>query len=244
MDLKTQEIKKIGISDVDYKGQYQLCHLFNRFATIATENALQIGMWNPQMMNDYGWVVAKQTLTLDQPIMLNDIIELTTIAGKGTFVAFPRYYFIYKDKKEIGRCSSLWTLIDIKNRRIVSPQRIGINIPQMDHQIKLDSPNNISEDIELHFITKRQVLYSDVDTNQHMNNTRYIQWAFDIIDYHIHENHYVKEISINYKKEIKPLEYVNLYLGQDQQRFIIKGEGEQGEIFFMIEIYFTERTFS
>ena len=77
-----------------------------------------------------------------------------------------------------------------------------------------------------------------------MNNTRYIQWAFDIIDYHIHENHYVKEISINYKKEIKPLEYVNLYLGQDQQRFIIKGEGEQGEIFFMIEIYFTERTFS
>ena len=39
-DLMTYETKQIEICDVDYMGQYQLCHLLNRFAEIATINAV------------------------------------------------------------------------------------------------------------------------------------------------------------------------------------------------------------
>lgn len=239
-DFITTEMKEIEICDVDYMGEYQLWHLFNRLTTIATSNVIKLDMWNETMFHDYGWVVAKQTLTLDQPIMLNDHIELSTLIAKGSFVAFPRYYFIKKDGKEIGRCSSVWTLIDIQNRRIVSPQRIGIHIPVIQHDFHLETPKTIQLDIPLQFIMKRQVLYSDVDTNQHMNNTRYIQWAFDIIDYQVHEKNYVKEISINYKKEIRPLQYVELYLGHENNRYIVEGK-DSDNIYFTIEIYFSKR---
>lgn len=239
--MKTSEIKTIEISDVDYMGDYQLCHLFNRFATIATKNAIQLGMWNPSMIEQYGWVVAKQTLTLDQPIKLDDVIEISTIIDKGSFVAFPRYYFIHKDGKEIGRCSSIWTLIDIQNRRIVSPKKIGITIPDIHHDIHLPTPINIDDQIELDFKIKRQVLYSDVDTNQHMNNTRYIQWALDIIDYDIHKENFIKEISINYKKEIRPLEFVNMYVGHIDNKYIVEGKSDEGDVYFVIEIYFVKR---
>lgn len=87
----------------------------------------------------------------------------------------------------------------------------------------------------------RKVLYSDVDTNQHMNNTRYIQWAFDLIDYHKHENYFVSDLTIQYKKEIRPLEDVVLYLGQDQHRYIVEGRTENEDVYFTIEVYFNDR---
>lgn len=240
MDYKTYERKKVEVSDVDFMNEYQLCHLFNRFAEIATVNAVKIGLWNKEMMDRYGWIVAKQTLKLDCPISLGDEIELSTIAGKGSSAIFPRYYFINKDGKEIGRCSSVWTLIDIQQRRIVFPKRIGLTIPVIPNDRKLKAPETIQEDIELKHIMKRQVLYSDVDTNQHMNNTRYIQWAFDVIDFDIHKDCFVSEISINYKKEIRPLEYVDLYVGCQDHRYIVEGRNEE-EIYFLVEIIFSQR---
>ena len=238
--LITKQKYSIDVSQVDFMGRYQLCYLFQDFADIATFNAEKLGMWSQDMMDQYGWIIAKQTLKLDQPIMLNDEIEIRTTIDNGSFVAFPRYYFLYKDNKEIGRCSSTWTVIDIQKRRIVSPKRIGIQVPKVFHDIHLDTPKTICIDIPMTYICDRQVLYSDVDTNQHMNNTRYIQWAFDILDYNIHKDYFVHEISINYKKEIRPLQYVSLYLGHQDSRYIIEGRNND-DVYFVIELYMKEK---
>ena len=240
-NIATVQTKTVEVCDADYMGEYKLYHLFNYFTNIATENAMKINMWNKDMIHQYGWVVAKQTLTLDCPMKIDDILEVSTIVDKGTFVAFPRYYFIKKDGQEIGRCSSIWTLIDIQNRRIVAPKKVGIKIPEVHHSLRLETPKTIQIDIPLHFVVKRQVLYSDVDTNQHMNNARYIEWVLDILDYQIHQQSFIQEISINYKKEIRPLEYVDLYLGQSENRYIIEGKNENQESYFIIELYFHNR---
>lgn len=240
-DLITYETKEIEICEVDYMGEYQLCHLLNRFSEIATINAKKIGLWNESMMSQYGWVVAKQTLHLDEPIYFQDIIELSTTINNGTHVSFPRYYFIHKNNQKIGYCSSIWTLIDVHKRRIVSPKRIGMEVPTVDHQIYLEEPKTIDMNVDMQYQLTRQVLYSDVDVNQHMNNTRYLQWAMDIIDYHIHKDYFVSDLTIQYKKEIRPLEEVQLYLGNDQQRYVIEGRSESDEVYFTIELYFSER---
>ena len=238
--LFVYETREVEICEIDYSGQYRLAHIFNRFAEVATRGAEKIGMWKEDMHDSYGWVVAKQTLKLKQPIQYKDVIEISSTIGKGTFVTFPRYYFIKKDEQVIAECSSIWTLIDLKNRRIVSPKRIGVDIPEITHDIELDLPKTIQIDVDMQYICQRQVLYSDVDINQHMNNTRYIQWAFDIIDYQVHQNHYVNEISINYKKEIRPLEFVDLYLGKDGHRYIIEGKNKE-DIYFTIELHFLKK---
>lgn len=239
-DLMTYETKQIEICDVDYMGQYQLCHLLNRFAEIATINAKEIGLWNEAMMNQYGWVVAKQAIHLDEPIYHKDIIELSTIVANGSFVAFPRYYFIKKNEKMIGHCSSIWTLIDIEKRRIVSPKRIGIEVPKVEHNYKLEPPHDIQIDQPFSFVTTRKVLYSDVDINQHMNNTRYIQWAMDVIDLKIHQDYFVSDLNIQYKKEIRPLEDVSLYLASENERYVVEGRIDNN-VYFVVEIQFTKR---
>ncbi|MCD7894036.1 MAG: thioesterase [Erysipelotrichaceae bacterium] len=232
---------EVDFGDVDYMGEYRINNIVDQFARIATNNATEYGFWNDTMAKHYGWVVAKQSLYLDKPICYKDIIELSTTFSHSTFVTFPRYYFINRDNQQIGFGTSIWTLIDIANRRIVAPKRIGIKVPQSKQLPTLDSPKDITIDIPLQHIQTRQVLYSDVDTNQHMNNVRYIDWALDLIDYKIHEKYFTSELHILYKKEIRPLTPVKLYIGQDNLRYIIEDKSEEDEQFFLIEIVFKER---
>ena len=238
MSFETQTIE---INEVDDMGEYFFHHLLNRFAQIATVNAIKLGVWNQEIMNQYGWVVAKQYLHLDEPIHYRDEIELSTIISQGTFVTFPRYYFIKKNQNIIGTCSSVWILLDIKKRRMVSPQKVGIHFPEVSKEPLLESPPNIQKDIDMKYVLDRKVLYSDVDMNQHMNNTRYIQWALDLIDFEKHHQYFVSDINIQYRKEIRPLNVVKLFMGHEEQRYLIEGRNEENDVYFTIEIYFCKR---
>lgn len=236
----TCETKEIDICDVDYMGDYQLPSLFSCLSKLATKNAIQLGYYKEDMYPQYGWVVAKQSLHLHQPIHYQDTIELSTIIGEGRFVTFPRYYYIKKEDQIIGYCSSIWTLIDIQKRRLISPQKVGIIVPQIKHLYHLDEPQSIIIDVDMHYHSTRQVLYSDVDINQHMNNTRYLQWAFDIIDFNIYQTHFISDLNILYKQEIKPLQHIDLYIGHSQNKYLIEGRKDK-TTYFLIEIYFHQR---
>lgn len=236
--MKMTEIKKtVTYADVDYSGHLKMTTLFQILTDLATQDAIKLGMWSIDMIKQYGWVVAKQTLTLDEPILLDDEIEIYTIAGKGTFVSFPRYYFIKKNGKEIGRISSIWTLLDLEKRSIVAPRRIGIRIPEPISDKTIEKPHDIDMNIPFTFIGERKVLYSDVDTNQHMNNTRYIEWALDVLDFYIFQSNYIDKLTIHYKKEVQPLKTIQLYYGAKDDCYMIKGEVSNEEV-FVIEFHF------
>lgn len=232
--------KIINISMSDYCGRYKLDCLFDDFTSLAMDDAVKIGLWKKNMTGVYGWVVAKQMLHLDQPICYGDMIELSTVAKKGSFVQFPRYYFVNKDQQQIGYCSSVWTLIDIKNRRMVVPKRIGLEMPELDDDLNLPSCSMIDTHVDFQRVMKRKVLYSDVDMNHHFHNTRYIQWMFDVIDYDMHRDYYVSDLTIEYKKEVRPLADIILYLAKKENKYIVEGRDTDDNVFFDGEIIFSE----
>ena len=239
-EIMSKQIKKVEICEADYANHYKVYHMFTTFAELATENGAKVGLWNEQMKGKYGWVIAKQTLTINEPIRVDDIIEYSTIINNGSSAIFPRYYFIKRDGKEVANCSAIWTLIDLEKRRIVMPGRVGLTVPVVQHDLKLDAPKNIEYDEELKHVMTRQVLYSDVDLNRHMNNARYIDWALDLIDLGIHKDHFISEVTIHYKKEILPLANVELYMGQNDYGYVVEGRNKNNEVHFIIEIHFTK----
>lgn len=232
--------KTLDFNDVDYMGNYKLTSLFSTLAWLATKNALEIGMWNNEMRKQYGWVVAKQTMKLKEPIRADDSIEIETSVDKGTFVTFPRNYYIKKENELVGTIASVWTLIDLEKRSIVAPKRVGLNVPDIKCQIPLETPKTIKEDIEMELVSQRKVMYSDLDVNQHMNNARYLEWACDLVDLDFYKTKYIKELSINYRKEIKPASLVDLYVGKNADKYIIKGVVEN-EMAFIAEMLFDNR---
>ena len=236
--IMSKQTKKIEICEVDYANHYKIYHMFTTFAELATENGGKIGLWNEDMKGKYGWVIAKQTLKINKPIRVDDVVEFSTIIGNGSSAIFPRYYFITRDGEEVANCSAVWTLLDLEKRRIVIPRREGLKVPVVEHDLALDAPKNIEYENELKHVMTRQVLYSDIDLNQHMNNARYIDWALDVLDLDLHRNHFISEVTIHYKKEILPLSFVDLYVGCVDNCHIVEGRNKEGEVHFLIEIHF------
>ena len=232
--------KTLDFNDVDYMGNYKLTSLFSTLAALATINGAEIGLWNDGMRKQYGWVVAKQTMKLEEPIRVDDTIEISTAVDKGTMVTFPRNYYIRKDGRLVGTIASVWTLLDLEKRSIVAPKRIGLTVPDIKCDLPLDAPKAIKEDMEMELVSQRKVMYSDLDVNQHMNNARYLEWACDLVALDMFESKYIKELSIHYRKEIKPGALVDLFLGKNDDKYIIKGIAEN-EMAFILEMVFDNR---
>lgn len=222
-NIETKINKKIEYQEVDYLSEYKLSYLLSVMADLATTNALEIGMWNDSLKGKYGWVLSKQTLKLKRPINIEENIDIKTRAKGGSRVLFTRTYDIENQGEKIGGVCSLWTLIDMENRKIIKPQDLGIEIPEIDEfDSYVEKYEPVSRYIETQKVLERQVLYNDVDVNQHMNNAKYIEWALDLLPYDIHKDYYIEQMSMHFKKEIAPLTNVELYFGLKDNQFKIE----------------------
>lgn len=215
---------EINYQDVDYMGVLKLSHLLDIFSNIATTHAIELGVWSEELIEQYGWILAKMHIEIKKPIK-SDIYELMTYPGKASKVIYPRYYKLLRGNEELVKASSIWTLLDLKRRRITMPSRANIEFPKIesvDEEIAL--PEDILSD-KINYVYKesRIVHYSDVDTNQHMNNARYLEWACDLIDYEYFRDHFIEIIDIFFKHEISPKSKVDLYYYHQENDFYIKG---------------------
>ena len=75
---------------------------------------------------------------------------------------------------------------------------------------------------------ERTVLYSDIDINQHFNNSRYIEWVFDAMPIDFFKNHYFKEMSVIFKKEMTPNNKARIYrfIDNDYVKIVFKSSDD------------------
>ncbi len=225
----------VQCQEADYKGHYRISALMSKLSDLATTNAFQIGIWNDELAKNYGFVLTKETIILKRPIKINELIKLYTRASEYKRIQFMRNYWVEDENgEEIAAVYSLWTLIDLKRRRITKPEKAGITMPKiLPYKYSINTFHKIREQLELSFVMERTVLYSDVDVNQHLNNSRYIEWAFDALPLEIFKHSYFKEISINFKKEMAPgiTAKIYRYISDDYIKVVFKSKDDK-EIYF------------
>jgi acyl-ACP thioesterase len=57
----------------------------------------------------------------------------------------------------------------------------------------------------------RQVLFSDLDVNGHMNNTRYMEWCSDLLPAAFHRGHEPREFIVCYHAEALETQLLDLH---------------------------------
>lgn len=151
----------------------------------------------------YTWVLAKWLLKIDRlPLFGEKLTVETWPSGFEKFFATREFIIKDKDGNIIVRATSLWVLISIDKKRPVRiPEEISsayvineeraINEHFRDFQ-KIEAYDNIRQDY---------VRRSDIDTNNHVNNTKYVEWAIETIPDDVYENYYLSSLEVVYKKE-------------------------------------------
>jgi acyl-ACP thioesterase len=67
------------------------------------------------------------------------------------------------------------------------------------------------KDMEPTFVMTHVMSYSDVGMLGHANNAMYMHWAMDAVDYDITSSRAIKEFTINFNREARPGENVEIY---------------------------------
>ena len=174
--------------------------------------------------NDF--LMQVQADIINAPVNRPAFVE-TTAMGAAYLAGLASGY--WKNKEEIATIYSLWTLIDIQKRRIIKPDKAGIKMPKIiSYPYALDNFHEIKDNLELSLVMERTVLYSDIDINQHFNNSRYIEWVFDAMPIDFFKNHYFKEMSVIFKKEMTPNNKARIYrfIDNDYVKIVFKSSDD------------------
>ena len=167
-----------------------------------------------------------------------ELIKIKRITVYQTSIFSPIYLKI--NDEVVGGIYSIWTLIDIEKRRIVRPQKVGITIPECEEYSSFVDKYEPLLDIETQKVQTREVMYSDIDLNKHMNNARYLEWVMDLLPQNVLEKYFIGEMTMHYQKEIAPESIVDLYYGQEDDHFKIEFKIAE-QIHFVISGRFKEK---
>ena len=147
------------------------------------------------------WAIIRNRVSITRLPREHEDITIETWPMPTTRTAYPRSTIAYDaEGNELFRSVSLWVLMDRENRSMILPGKSGVDLEGTLRGLELASPRSLAPR-PLGSCSRRQVRFSDLDVNGHMNNTRYLDWLMDLLPSSFHGSHSVKDFTLCYMNE-------------------------------------------
>ncbi len=213
--------------DVDMYRRLRTSVLFELLQEAAIAHTEELGMGREKTL-DRGllWVVTMQRAEILRCPEYDERVTLRSWPGETMHVFFPRHYSLTDEQgNTLIRANALWMLVDQKTRRMVFPDRYGIEIQgvEMGEELALPSaPARLPIEQERCFT----VPFSYVDLNGHMNNTRYFDLMEDCIPAAA-EGKPLREVTTEYSSEVRLGDTLDIRWGEEKGQYYIEGTLER-----------------
>lgn len=169
---------------------------------IATEHAATLcGSWEALQEKHLFWAVSRHKLKIHRAPLLGETLTLKTWPMPTTRAAYPRAVEGYDETGNlVFSLGSLWVLMDTEKRTMILPGKAEVEIFGIETDREVSLPKSLLP-VRDGESTTRQVTYSELDRNLHMNNTRYLEWLADLAPLSFHRDHYLSECTLCYLSE-------------------------------------------
>ena len=188
------------------------------------------------------WAVTRHRVQVSRMPRLGETIRVETWPMPTTRVAYPRSEEAYDAAgNECFRAISQWVLMNLDTRSMILPGKSGISVVGSLRGLELPSPGSLA--LMDHTQTRqRQVCFTDLDRNGHMNNTRYLNWVSDLLPSAFHQEHEVKEFTICYHAEAREGQLLDLSWDFPQEDCLQvdarRADSDQGERVFSARLLY------
>ena len=222
----------IESTEVDSRLNLRLADFFRIMQDVATEHAeiLDTGKRNT-IDKGLFWVITRYAVTIHKyPKYLETVNVSTYPQGKNKFI-YPRNFVVTSQSGEVLiTASSTWLVLEKATHKINLHAFEGIDVPEEHYDG--EEPNAVKVDAnDGEFVEERKVRYSDIDLNNHLNNTRYIEYIVDSLGEDFHKDRVIKHITINYENELGAGDTVKLYRKTCDDIDFIQGRCNEKVIF-------------
>lgn len=198
--------KKFSVyySEIDKFNKAKTLSILNYLEETAISHSLSVGLGFEKLYEKgFAWILTAWHVEIEKAPVFNEKITVETWP-----VCFDKYFayrhFKIVDEKGnvIVRAASKWILLDVNKRRAVKiiddiKNCYGIDKENATKESFVDFKNMEVLGDKKQFDIRR----SDIDTNNHVNNKKYVEWAIETVPYDVYENYYLSSFDVLYKRE-------------------------------------------
>lgn len=175
--------------------------------------------FDDKSISSYGvvWILARMHFRYRRtPRREEEVIMDTWHKGMHGLFFVRDYRMCAASGETLVDATSSWILMDTSSRHLARVDELGDIVPaspqSQDNAIESPAPKLVlPKGMEMEYAGEHRVAYSDIDVNQHANNTKYIAWAMDALDLDVVSGRDVSDVYVNFNREAHPGETVSLY---------------------------------
>lgn len=237
MDELFLKIYDLRANDFDKFNQIKPSSVLDLFQDAAGRHAEEIGVGFEAMKSRcYFWVLIRTKFQIiSQPMIHQKVMVKTWPLEPNKFI-YRREYSIESengDKLIVG--SSEWVVMHREKRRLVSAPDLysfknGFHA-EMNFAKKLDKLEDFETDTLPYAITPG---FSELDVNNHVNNTKYANFVMDAICPDAPLN--IDFFQLDYRKEVVEGTQLNIYHTQNEHCILTKGVNAENDVMFACKI--------
>lgn len=220
---------EVGSFQIHPDGRISLTSLADLFQEIAWKHADSADFGRNLYATNQVWILSRLEIKVLKFPKWGDKIQLFT-GGRGAQKLFAFREFMVWDENEqvLARGMSSWLLLNSETKRILKPESVlspALFDPSKQPEWQPSKLVISGEEIASEEV---KVRLSDLDLNNHVNNTSYIRWLENLLfDHDIRP----EAIAINYLAECVEGETVLLKLFRDHNGYMISGSVKEKTVF-------------
>ncbi len=153
--------------------------------------------------DDMIFVISKAMVSFKRMPMFDEELEIRTWNGKIQGVSFNRDFVMYINGEVVARATTRWVLVSYSARRILRPDALKATVlTNTDEEIGIDPERRIMLPCEPSLTTVYHPTLTDMDTNGHVNNSRYADYLVDYCNANLLEKE-ILGFEIHFVSELK-----------------------------------------
>ena len=190
---------RVRYSECATDNQIKIPAIINYFQDCTTENSEKIGVGHDFLVKrKRAWILNSWQVEINRRPMVREEIDVFTWATGFKGVFGPRDFCMKTaEGEELARAHSLWVYIDTESGRPVKPTEDEIAVYEMGEPLSMEE---VSRKIKVPEgaikVDTFPVHKYHIDTNHHVNNSKYIELACEALPEHF----CVKKVRVEYKK--------------------------------------------
>ena len=173
------------------------------------------------------FLLSKTRIAIYAPLYAGEEINVETFTAESRAFGFNRYYRILRGDEVIAAADTTWALVDINTRQLCRADAYDFGF---EHETPIDigvPPRfRVPHTDELELLCERPIVYSDLDYNMHMNNTRYADMLCDCLP--LEEIPSLKCISLSYLHEAAFGDKIKIYSKKTDDRYSFRTVNQNG----------------
>ena len=221
-------------TECDMFRRWRLDAMFLNMQEVGEIHAKALGFgYDAMLARGYFFALTRIHVSVFKAPIAGQVITHTTWPGVSNRFFCPRFHeFRAEDGTLLAAAGSLWAILDMEKRTIVSPMKANLDFPDnsdLTPPITLPTRMPVMLDGAQHI--QRIPVYSEFDINRHVNNTKYISWLCDALGRNTLSEAFIGDLVCGYEKEIREEKPYDLSIARKDDTFTFCVASEEGKHF-------------